>query len=48
MHNFEKLTAVNKQQLLGPDVMLGEVQDVPGGGALQSQVAVAGRCDDKL
>lgn len=36
---------MDEQQLPGLDVVLGEVQDVPGGGVLQSQVAVAGRRD---
>lgn len=39
---------MHEHQLSGLYVTLGEVQDVAGGGALQSQVAVAGWCDDKL
>lgn len=39
---------MHEQQLSTLDVTLGEVQDVPGGGALQGQVAVAGWRDDEL
>lgn len=42
------LTAVYKQKLMTVDVSLGEVQDRPGGGALQGKVSVTGGSDDKL
>lgn len=42
------LTTVHKQQLSSLDVTLGEVQDVPGGGALQGQIPVAGWCYNEL
>lgn len=42
------LTAVHEHQLSGVYVILSKVQDVPGGGALQGQVAIAGWCDDEL
>lgn len=39
---------MHKHQLAALYVILGKVQDVPGGGALQGQVAIAGWCDDEL
>ena len=42
------LTTMHKNQLSALYVMLGEIQDVSGRGALQGQVAVTGRCDDEL
>lgn len=39
---------MHEHQLSGLYVILSKVQDVPGGGALQGQVAIAGRCDDEL
>lgn len=39
---------MHKYQLSSLYVVLGEVQDVSGGGALQGQVAVAGWRDDEL
>ena len=42
------LTTVNKHQLSSLYVILGEVEDVSGGGALQDQVAIAWWCDDEL
>lgn len=42
------LTAVYEHQLMAVDVSLGEVQDRPGGGALQGKVSVTGGSDDKL
>lgn len=42
------LTTVHEHQSSDLYVTLGKVQDVPGGGALQGQVAVAGWCDDEL
>lgn len=43
-----ELTTVDKQQPSTLYVSLGEVQNVPGRGALQGQVAVARGRDDKL
>lgn len=42
------LTIVHKHQLLAFYVTLSEVQNVSGGGALQSQVAIAGWCHYEL
>ena len=42
------LTTVYKHQLPSENVSLGEVQDVPEGGILQSQVSIAGRGHDEL
>ena len=42
------LTTVHKHQLSSLYVILGEVQDVSGGGTLQDQVAIARWCDNKL
>lgn len=41
-------TAVDEHQLPALYVSLGKVQDVSGGGALQSQVTVARWCDNIL
>jgi len=48
VHSKTLLTTVHEHQLSSLYVILGEVQDLSGGGPLQGQVSVAWWCDDEL